>query len=46
MAAEVDVNDAVAGLYRLPMADFVPTRDQLARQLWAAGEPFQELQGP
>ena len=36
MSAEVE--DAVAGLYRLPLAEFVAGRDQLARQLRAAGD--------
>jgi hypothetical protein len=38
MSAEVRVEDAVAGLYRLPLAEFVAGRDQLARQLRAAGD--------
>ena len=38
MATQVDVQVAVAGLYRLPLAEFVPARDQLARQLRAAGD--------
>ena len=38
MSAEVEVEDAVAGLYRLPLAEFVAGRDQLARQLRAAGD--------
>jgi hypothetical protein len=38
MSAEVEVEDAVAGLYRLPLAEFVAARDQLARQLRAAGD--------
>jgi hypothetical protein len=38
MSAEVRVEDAVAGLYRLPLAEFVVGRDQLARQLRAAGD--------
>jgi hypothetical protein len=37
MATQVDASDAVAGLYRLPLAEFVPARDRLARQLRAAG---------
>jgi hypothetical protein len=39
MSAEaVDVEAAVAALYRLPLAGFVAARDQLARQLRAAGD--------
>jgi hypothetical protein len=38
VSAEVRVEDAVAGLYRLPLAEFVAGRDQLARQLRAAGD--------
>jgi DNA repair exonuclease SbcCD ATPase subunit len=38
MSAEVEVTDAVAGLYRLPPGEFVAGRDQLARQLRAAGD--------
>jgi hypothetical protein len=38
MSAELEVEDAVAGLYRLPLAEFVPARDRLARQLRAAGD--------
>jgi hypothetical protein len=38
MSAEVEIEDAVAGLYRLPLAEFVAARDQLARQLRAAGD--------
>jgi hypothetical protein len=38
MSAEVEVEDAVAGLYRLPLAEFVAGRDQLARRLRAAGD--------
>jgi DNA repair exonuclease SbcCD ATPase subunit len=38
MSAELEVEDAVAGLYRLPLAEFVAGRDQLARQLRAAGD--------
>jgi hypothetical protein len=33
----VDVEAAVAALYRLPLGEFVAARDQLARQLRAAG---------
>jgi hypothetical protein len=36
--AELEVEDAVAGLYRLPLAEFVAGRDRLARQLRAAGD--------
>jgi DNA repair exonuclease SbcCD ATPase subunit len=38
MSAEVEVTDAVAALYRLPPGEFVAGRDQLARQLRAAGD--------
>jgi hypothetical protein len=38
MSAEAEVEDAVAGLYRLPLAEFVAARDQLARQLRGAGD--------
>jgi hypothetical protein len=34
----LEVEDAVAGLYRLPLAEFVAGRDRLARQLRAAGD--------
>ena len=34
----MEVEDAVAGLYRLPLAEFVAGRDRLARQLRAAGD--------
>ena len=34
----MEVEDAVAGLYRLPLAEFVAARDRLARQLRAAGD--------
>ena len=37
-AAAEDPNGAVAGLYRLPLEGFVAARDQLARQLRAAGQ--------
>jgi DNA repair exonuclease SbcCD ATPase subunit len=33
-----DLEDAVAALYRLPLGEFVAARDQLARQLRAAGQ--------
>jgi hypothetical protein len=32
------VETAVAALYRLPLGEFVAARDQLARQLRAAGD--------
>ena len=35
----VDVEAAVAALYRLPLGEFVAARDQLARQLRAATGP-------
>jgi DNA repair exonuclease SbcCD ATPase subunit len=38
MSAEIEVEDAVAGLYRLPLGEFVAGRDRLARQLRAAGD--------
>jgi hypothetical protein len=38
MSAEVEADDGVAGLYRLPPGEFVAARDQLARQLRAAGD--------
>jgi hypothetical protein len=39
MPAEVDDLDAaLAGLYQLPLEEFVATRDQLARRLRAAGD--------
>jgi hypothetical protein len=39
MSAEVhDVDSALAGLYRLPLGEFVAARDQLVRQLRAAGD--------
>jgi hypothetical protein len=34
----VEVEAAVAALYRLPLSEFVAARDQLARQLRAAGD--------
>ena len=34
----MEVEEAVAGLYRLPLAEFVAARDRLARQLRAAGD--------
>jgi hypothetical protein len=37
-AAGEDPNDAVAALYRLPLDQFVAARDQLVRQLRAAGQ--------
>ncbi|MFL6185898.1 MAG: hypothetical protein ACJ745_13955, partial [Actinomycetes bacterium] len=33
----MEADDGVAGLYRLPPGEFVAARDQLARQLRAAG---------
>jgi hypothetical protein len=39
MSTEVgDLDAALAALYRLPLEQFVPTRDQLARRLRAAGD--------
>jgi hypothetical protein len=39
MSAEaIEVEAAVAALYRLPLGEFVAARDQLARQLRAAGD--------
>jgi hypothetical protein len=39
MSTEVgDLDAALAALYQLPLAQFVPTRDQLARRLRAAGD--------
>jgi DNA repair exonuclease SbcCD ATPase subunit len=38
MSAEVEADDGVAGLYRLPPGEFVAARDQLVRQLRAAGD--------
>ena len=38
MSAEVEADDGVVGLYRLPPGEFVAARDQLARQLRAAGD--------
>jgi hypothetical protein len=38
MSAEIEAEDAVAGLYQLPVAEFVAARDQLVRQLRAAGD--------
>ena len=39
MSTEVgDLNAALAALYQLPLEQFVPTRDQLARRLRAAGD--------
>jgi hypothetical protein len=37
-AAVQDPNGALAALYRLPLEEFVAARDQLARQLRAAGD--------
>jgi hypothetical protein len=37
-AVEADFERAVAALYRLPVAEFVDARDQLARQLRTAGD--------
>ena len=37
-AASDDLDATVAGLYRLPLAEFVAARDRLARQLRAAGD--------
>jgi hypothetical protein len=33
-----DLDTVVAGLYRLPLPEFVAARDRLVRQLWAAGD--------
>jgi hypothetical protein len=38
MSAETEVEDAVTGLYQLPLAEFVAARDQLVRQLRAVGD--------
>ena len=38
MSAEVDLEDAVAGPYRLPLDEFVAARYQLPRQLRSGGD--------
>jgi hypothetical protein len=38
MTADAGLDAAQAGLYRQPLGEFVATRDQLARQLRAAGD--------